>query len=153
MNIKKLNEEIEKTLEPMYEMSMAWTERLDKRCCWVENPTGYANKYFKYLDGITYNKAERVARISMLRPEYLNHKDPDGKVNWVLNSKDKKLLVVLMNKKSRTFPNLTNWQLTLITYNQDNFGLYPDETINGFNKEEYPNAFDIDTPMPNYLEL
>lgn len=155
MSLKKLNEKINEFLkEPLYEMSMAWTSKSNNRCVWVENPTGYNNKYFKYLDGVTFNKAERVARISMLSATYLNHSNSDGLRNWKLNSKEKKELVNLMNQANKKYTGCTNWQATIITYNEDNFGIDFDETINGtFSKEEYPNAFDIDYVMPNYLEL
>lgn len=155
MNIKKLNEEINNILkEPIYEMSMAWNSKSNNRCVWVENPTGYNNRYFKYLDGITYNKAYRVARISMVEPNYLNHTNSDGLKDWVLNSKERKELVLLMNQPNKKYKGCSNWQATLITYNEDNFGIDFDETISGsFDKEEYPNAFSIDYPMPNYLEL
>lgn len=136
------------------EMSMAWHSKQNNRCVWVENPTGYNNKYFKYLNGATYQKADKVARISLLKPEYLKHKDFDGKKLWILNSKEKKELVTLMNKPNKKYLNCTNWQATLITYNEDNFGIDFDDTINStFSIDEYPDAFDINTPMPDYTKL
>lgn len=151
MDIKQINEELEKI--QMYEMSMAWNSKQENRCVWVENPNGFENKYFKYLNGITYGKADKCARISMQEPKYVQHRDYDGKSNWILNSKERKELVTLMNKPNKKYQGCTNWQATLITYNEDNFGLDFDETINGFDEKEYPEAFNINTPMPDYLEL
>jgi len=151
---KEVTDQIEQILEPMYEMSMAWNSKQNNRCVWVENPSGFENKYFKYLNGITYGQADKCARISMVEPKYVNHKDYGGKSNWVLNSNERKELVTLMNQPNKKYSGCTNWQATLITYNEDNFGIDFDETINGtFEKEKYPNAFDINTPMPNYMEL
>ena len=150
MNIKKLNEEIKKLA--LNEMSMAWISKQNNRCVWVENPTGYNNKYFKYLNGASYSKADKVARISLLKPEYLEHSSE--KANWVLTVKEKKELVFLMNQTNKKYAPCTNWQATLITYNEDNFAIDFDETINGtFNKAEFPDAFSIDYPMPDYLQL
>lgn len=150
---KKLNEKLESI--QLNEMSMAWTSKQNNRCVWVENPSGHNNKYFKYLDGITYGKAEKVARISLLKPEYINHNNIDGKQDWILNNKEKKELVMLMNAYNNLYRdyNCTNWQATLITYNRDNFGLEHYETINGFDEQEYPDAFNINTIMPNYMLL
>lgn len=153
-SIKQINEELEQFLQPMYEMSMAWNSKQKNKCVWVENPSGYENKYFKYLNGQTYGKADKCARISMITPTYVEHKDYGGKSNWVLNSKEKKELVQLMNEPNKKYNGCTNWQATLITYNEDNFGIDFDETINGtFDKTEFPNAFDINTPMPDYSKL
>lgn len=147
-----MNEELEKLI--FNEMSIAWNDREANRCVWVENPTGYNNKYFKYLNSFSYQKGKMMARISMLHPKYLDHKNMDGKKPWILTNKEKKELVKLMNQPSRDNKNLTNWQQTICQYNLDNFGIYRDETIDGaFNKKEFPNALDINTPMPNYLEL
>ena len=136
------------------EMSMAWVNKNANTCCWIENPSGYQNDYFKYYNSFSYRKADKVARISLIKPEYLEHTNYDGKDNWVLNSKERKELIDFMNKPSKVHKGLTNWQTTLVQYNFDNFYIDPEDTINStFNIEEYPNAFDIKTPMPNYLEL
>jgi hypothetical protein len=150
--IKQINEELEAL--QLYEISMAWNSKQSNRCVWVENPSGHNNKYFKYLNGITYGKADKCARISMLRPEYVEHKDYDRKNNWILNSSERKELVTLMQEPNKKYPGCNNWQATIITYNEDNFGIDFDETINdSFDKELYPDAFSINTPMPNYKEL
>ena len=136
------------------EMSMAWNSKQNNRCVWVENPSGYNNRYFKYLDGVTFGQANRCARISLLKPEYIQHSNYGNKQNWRLTDKEKKELIMLMNQSNKKYQGCNNWQATLITYNEDNFGIDFDETINNtFDKKKYPKAFDINTPMPNYMEL
>lgn len=154
-NMKETNlKELKELIYPMKEMSMAWVDQKSNRCCWVENITGHSNDYFKYLDSFSFYKADYIARISLREPKYLEHINSDGKKEWKLNNSEKKELVELMNSPSGTHPNLTKWQDTLIQYNMDNFFIQPLETINKtFDKEKYPNAYDIDYPMPNYLEL
>lgn len=136
------------------EMAMAWIDMDANKCCWVENPNTHENDYFKYLDSFSYIKADKVARISLKEPIYLEHSNEDGKKNWKLSSREKKELVKIMNKKSRVYAGCNNWQATLAQYNFDHYSIPPLDTIEGtFNKEEYPDAFTIDTPMPNYLDL
>ena len=156
IDIKVLLEDMNEALEKLElnEMSIAWNDREADRCVWVENPTGYNNKYFKYVNSFLYSKGKQLARISMLHPKYLKHTNMGGKKPWVLSEKEKRELVDLMNKPSRENPNITNWQMTICQYNLDNFGIYRDETISGnYDKEKYPKAMDINTPMPNYLQL
>ena len=151
-SIAAMNETLSK--RQFNEMSIAWIDHENNRCCWVENPTGYNNKYFKYINSFSYIKGDKMARISLLSPEYLDHKFMDGKKAWVLTNKEKEELVNTMNKPNKNFPQYTNWQITLAQYNMDNFGIDIIDTINGnIDKEKYPNAFDINTSMPNYLEL
>ena len=146
--------ELNSFLEPMYEMSMAWRSIQKNRCVWVENPTDYNNKYFKYLNGPSYNKAEKVARISLLKPQYLQHNNTDGKKDWILTNKEKKELIQLMNQPNKKYANCTNWQATIITYNEDNFEIDFDEIIaDSYNKKKFPNAIPIDYPMPDYMQL
>ena len=150
---QKLNKIIDEALEPMNEMSMAWYSQTHKRCCWVENPSGYNNKYFKYYNGAIYGKADRCARISMIEPKYEQHRPYKGKQNWTLTEKEKRELCQLMEEHNKKY-NCTNWQATLITYNEDNFGIDYEATLNStFSKEEFPEAFDINTPMPDYTKL
>lgn len=152
---QRLTEQLENMQEMVLtEMSMAWNSKQYNRCVWVENPSSFENKYFKYLNGLTFGRADKCARISMLEAKYIQHKDYGGKQNWILNNKEKKELVNLMKQPNKKYADCTNWQATLITYNEDNFGIDFDETIfNTFDKVQYPQAFSIDYPMPNYLEL
>lgn len=141
-------------MEQYNEMSMAWVNKNSNTCCWIENPTSYKNDYFKYFNSFSYRKADKVARISLVKPEYLEHKNYDGKETWKLNSKEKKDLIDFMNKESKVHKNLTNWQVTLVQYNFDNYYIDPQDTINStFNLADYPDAFSINHKMPDYMKL
>lgn len=149
----ELNEELQK-LMPMNEMSMAWVDKQANKCVWVENPNTHNNDYFKYYNSFSYYKADEVARISLTEPKYLEHRNLDGKKTWKLNNREKKELVALMNSPSNIRKGFTRWQITIMQYNFDNFYIDHEDTIAGtFDKSKYPDALDIDTPMPNYLEL
>lgn len=163
---KKLKEQLDEVLNPMplYEMSKAFSYK-DKRidvCAWVENPMGVDNQYFKYYDHSSIPSATKVARIRIDKTEYVGgtHKERNLK-KWVLSNKEKRELVNILNTPSKRYPGYTKWHDILITYNFDNFDISPEQTISGeiFNYDRDPkmpkhlNPFDINTPMPNYLEL
>lgn len=151
-NFNELNNKLQKFV--INEMSMAWVDKQANKCVWVENPNTHNSDYFKYYNSFSYHKADGVARISLVEPKYLSHKNTDGKDDWKLNSKEKKELVRIMQSPSNVRKGFTHWQVTLIQYNFDNFYIDPEDTINGtFDKQEYPDAFPINYPMPNYLEL
>lgn len=150
---KQLLEEFNK-MAIMNEMAMAWVDQQANKCCWVENPNTHENDYFKYLDSFSYLKADKVARISLREPVYLEHRNQDGKKNWKLSSKEKKELVTIMNKPSRVYKGCTNWQATIAQYNFDHYSIDPLDTIEDvYDKEKYPKAFSIDFPMPDYTQL
>lgn len=152
-SIKELNQELREVLQ-LNEMSMAWVDTKAQRCVWVENPNTHETDYFKYYNSFSYHKADAVARISLLEPKYIKHRNLDGKNAWKLTNKEKRELIRLMNAPSKVHAGFTNWQATLIQYNFDNFFIQPEDTINrAFNKEEFPDAFDVDYPMPDYMQL
>lgn len=151
-SIEAMNEALSK--KQLNEMSIAWIDKSSNKCCWVENPTGYNNKYFKYVNSFSYIKGDHMARISLLQPKYLEHKVMEGKKHWKLSNKEKKELINNMEKQNKTFPKYTNWQITLAQYNMDNFGIDIIDTLNNnFDMQEYPDAFTIDYPMPDYMQL
>lgn len=154
-SIKAMNETLKQYVKQnLHEMSIAWIDKTINTCCWVENPTGYNNKYFKYVNSFSYIKGDSMATISLLSPQYLEHKQMKGKKPWKLTSKEKKQLIAIMNKPNRTFPNYTNWQITLAQYNMDNFGIDIIDTLqHNFEEKQYPDAFDINYPMPDYTKL
>ena len=154
-DFKKLKQQLDKMLlqeMSMNEMAMAWVDRQANKCVWVENPNTHNNEYFNYLDSFSYIKAGKVARISLTEPKYLKHSD--SKKQWVLTNKEKKELVSLMNKESRVHKGYSNWQATIIQYNFDNFYIDPLDTMEDtYDKNNYPNALNINTTMPDYTKL
>lgn len=79
--------------------------------------------YFKVYDSFSYAKAQRVARISMEVPAYIYHTNVDGKSDWVLNAKERKLLDKILASKSTEHPGLTVWQDVIVSYNREKFNL------------------------------
>lgn len=167
MNIfRKLNERIQEIFNPMplHEMSKAFSyknRRIDV-CAWVENPMGVDNQYFKYYNCSSIPSATKVARIRINKAEYVGgfHRERNLK-KWILSNREKQELVEILKMPSERYKNCTNWQDILITYNYDNFDIIPENTIAGniskYNKDpkmpKHLKPLDINTPMPNYLEL
>lgn len=137
----------------IYEMAVAVIDRQTNTNIWVENPATRNNKYFKFGNNSSWNKATKLARISLLKPVYLYHTNTNGVKDWELTTKEKRMLVDLLMSSSKT-ESLTNWQKVLGTYNQDNYSLPIEDWISdNWDKEEYPDAFTKDFPMPDYMLL
>lgn len=167
MNIfRKLKQQIDEMLNPipLYEMSKAFSYK-DRRidvCAWVENPMGVDNQYFKYYDCSSIPSAKKVARIRLDRPEYVGgiHQERNFK-KWILSNKEKQELINILKMPSDRYKGYTKWQDVLMTYNYDNFDIIPEKTIKGeiteYSKDpkmpKHLKPYDINTPMPNYLEL
>lgn len=124
--------------------------------------------YFKYYNSFQYSKATKVARISFKSADYVIHKNSDGKQNWFLNSKEKRLLITALQLKPVYFSHgFTVWQKLIIQYNAEKFQLMEDDTLNcnvsnykqfikNYTALGYSNLIDVlpfDLPMPNYLLL
>ena len=151
--MKKLTKRLNSSPQ-LTHMSIAWVDIDTARCVWVENSATDINNYFKYYNNFSYHKADRESIISLVKPEYLHHENTGRKKWWKLTSKQKQELVKLMNELSKARLGYTNWQATLIQYNFDNFYISPIDTMEGtFDKNKFPNAFDINHPMPDYTKL
>lgn len=162
MLIEKLKEAL--TPMPLNEMSMAfhYKDRYVEVCAWVENPTPRDNRYFKYYNSEYNSTATKVARIRIDKPEYVGgtHKERNLK-KWILSNKEKQYLMKILTTPSNDYPGYTKWQDILITYNRDNFHLKAEDTINGNLDKGTRNPtlpkhvvpFNINTPMPDYLQL
>lgn len=163
---KKLKEQLEEALNliPLYEMSMAFYYK-DRRidvCAWVENPMGVDNQYFKYYDNSLMKLATKVARIRIDKPVYVGgrHKERNLK-KWILSKREKQELVEILQGESEDHPGYTRWQELLMTYNRDNFNISFKNSKEGNLKNhqrdpkmpDYIQPYDINTPMPDYLEL
>ena len=162
--IKKLLQNLNEILMPLTEMSMAFHYK-DRRidvCAWVENPMATDNQYFKYYNNSLMRLATKVARIRLNRPQYVGgiHKERNFR-KWVLTNKEKHELVQILQGSSEDQPRYTRWQELLMTYNRDNFNISFNDSKQG-NLEnqqrdpkmpDYIQPYDINAPMPNYLEL
>ena len=114
-------------------------------------------EYFKFFNSFSEGKATRIARISFRDPRYVIHHNNRGKDNWILNSKEKRMLVALLQQKSDMINCegnvLTNWEKSIVQFNLEK-GLPKEDTEENFvNNPKYPNYLPIDLPMPDYYKL
>ena len=93
------------------------------------------NPYFKVYNSDDYTKYTKLVRISMTKPEYIIHNNEI----WNLNSKEKKLLVDILN--STTKKGITVWESLKNTIKSYPFITNEDK--------EFINSLS----MPNYLNL
>lgn len=111
--------------------------------------------YFKYFNSADYRTADKLARISFTEPKKVIHKNTDGKQEWELNVKDKKILCKFLSSKSRKYKslNITNWQSALYHWNYE-YGFftydYPDDY--GLEIEAYLDGFYDNIEHPSYLK-
>lgn len=158
MNIKNLIESLENILYPMNEMSQAFGNKEEQVNAWVERPGTYpkSDRYFKYSDKASYDKAEKCCRISLDEPVVFYHtnRGKGPKLDWLLTEKEKRNLVDLLNSVYSKRYNITHWQQILFTFNADRFQMSIDEFLdNNWTDEQYPQAYRIDYPMPDYMRL
>lgn len=150
--------------QPLYEMSKAFSYRntIVGVSAWVENPMGENNRYFKYYDYPTIPSVKKVAYIRLDRPEYMSgvYKERNRK-KWILSNGEKQNLVEILKGESEAQPGYTRWQELLMTYNRDNFNIsFKDSKQGNLQSQQrdprmpdYIQPYDINTPIPNYLEL
>lgn len=122
------------------------------------NPDSHrtGNPYFKFFNSHDFFKATKVIRILFNEPDYVVHKD--GKELWNLNSKDKKLLIKILNQKSKHYPSYTNWQVSKFDWNSEYLEemLNIDEYYNGEYDDIYkddPGYIPSTLEMPDYMNL
>lgn len=154
----RTTDKIIKDLKEIYqlnEMSMAWVDRQENVCVWVENPDEYNNRYFKYCNSAKYLASTKIARIAIEKPQYVkNHTNPKNVEDWVLNSAEKKQLIDLLNKPSGSHKGLNRWQEIILAYNQVNYQIEPNEIIDGtINLADFDGAISLDFPIPDYTKL
>ena len=116
------------------------------------------NPYFKFYNSTNYDKATKVVRITFNQVDYIVHKNNNGADLWKLNHKDKKLLMKLLKRPSKTRKDLDNWTLLKYHWNDeslpDEFDL--DDYVSGMYDEQYSDntnyvASYID--IPDYMGL
>lgn len=78
--------------------------------------------YFKVYNHYSYTIANKVARISMYSPAYIQHRSSDNKQNWHLNAKEKQTLVNCLQLKPM-LSSYTIWQKLIIAFNNEKFGI------------------------------
>lgn len=140
--------------EYLEEMSTVFRDRESNQICQV-NPDRSRRglEYFKLYNSDSYDTADSIARISFREPKYIIHKNTDGRLNWVLNSKQKKALVKALNLPSKKYKGYNNYQTAILDFNNEK-GLDIDQTKENFvNDLKYPDYLPIDLSMPDYMKL
>lgn len=114
------------------------------------------NPYFKFVNNSNFRNADKIIRILFNRPDYVIHHD--GKELWELNSKEKKLLIAVMNKESSKYRGYTNWQAAKFDWNYEYFE--EDWNIDDYFAGKYDKDFEINPgfivstlKMPDYTKI
>lgn len=143
--------------EKFYEMASVTKEGIPSIKIQADRGRNYFGiEYFKVYNQDSYDKATKATRISFREPVYISHNNPDGKQPWVLNAKERKLLISQMNKPSRLFKNsglnLKIWHDCIAHFNNEAYGIDFDDTLKIFSNSK-TKYLPIDLPMPDYKEL
>ena len=110
-------------------------------------------EYFKIYNSYSVDKADKMTRISFRKAEYISHSATLGKKDWKLSTKEKKALIALLEVKSKSNPQYTNWEYAILSFNNEK-GLDFDQTEeNVIDNLKYPQYLPIDLPMPDYSQL
>ena len=121
----------------------------------------YGEEYFKVYNNDNARKADKVIRIKFRSAQYVYHKNSDGKQDWILNSKERKQLIDLLNKQSK-LPGFTNWQYAIIQFNTEAYMDENPEIFKTLTLEKQQNMdkndprkyyLPIDLEMPDYTKL
>lgn len=115
-------------------------------------------RYFKFYNSSSYSSATKIIRISFDSPKYIFHVNEDGKEDWILNSKEKKLLVNILNKPSNSYPDYSVWEVAKFNWNNEAlknqiaFPLYQSGFYDNDLKDD-PNYVASFLAIPDYTKL
>lgn len=116
------------------------------------NPDGgrIGDPYFKFYNNKSYSASTHLARIMFFKPEYAVHSG--SKKPWNLNSKERKILVTVMNKESDYYDNATNWDAAKFDWNREALKL--PIKISKYLQGEYDELYsDNPSYVPSYLKM
>lgn len=89
--------------EILTEFATVYRERNFNMCIAV-NPDRKRNlkgmEYFKLYNSADPTKATKIARIKFREADYVIHRNNGGKKNWILNSRERRQLVEMLNSLS-----------------------------------------------------
>ena len=97
-------------------MSNVYYSKKDKITIQINPDRNRRLPYFKAYNHYSYTIANKVARISMYSPVYIQHRSSDNKQNWHLNAKEKQTLVNCLQLKPM-LSSYTIWQKLIIAFN------------------------------------
>lgn len=113
-------------------------------------------EYFKLYNDTKPNIATKIARIKFRSPEYVIHHNNGGKENWFLNSKEKKMLIKLLNSPCENHTGFIIWQALILNFNNETGLDYPETKRNKQLSRfamPYPDYLPIDLKIPDYSDL
>lgn len=115
--------------------------------------------YFKCIDGLDISSAENLARIQFYKPMYVKHNNSYRLGDLILSSRQKKLLMELLNRpytksvNHSILPDWTIWQETIYQFDKS-LDYTPEQIITGKGiKTGDFNFVPLDLPIPNYKDL
>lgn len=129
--------------------------------CTTDDEDHIGEPYFKVYTGTQYRNAEKMCRISFLEPRYIKtHSNNNGAKEWVLNSKERKLLIKLLKDKVGQFKSnsekMTGWEYAISQFNNEK-GCQQEKTEKLIMKNpKYMQGKDLlpfNLPMPDYTKL
>lgn len=104
--------------EYLEEMATIYKSKEYGVCVAVNPDSGRSgNPYFKFFNNSDFRKATKIIRILFKKPDYVVHKD--GKQLWKLNTKEKKLLIEILNTESKQYKGYTNWEAAKFNWNYE----------------------------------
>lgn len=134
----------------------------DLNICAAVNPDNkrnlYGMEYFKVYNHCDPTKASKIARIKFRSPDYVIHRNNKNMKNWILNSKEIKNLMILLNSPCKKHPKFSVWQGLILDFNYETGLDYENTKANRENVEknekikklQYPKYLPIDLKIPNY---
>lgn len=143
--------------EFLEEMATIYKSKEYGVCVAVNPDSGRSgNPYFKFFNDSDFRKATNIVRILFKEPDYVVHKD--GKKLWKLNTKEKKLLISILQKESKQYKGYTNWEAAKFNWNYEYLEEMIDieEYYNGDYDEMYsdnPGYIKSTLKMPDYTKL
>lgn len=124
--------------------------------------------YFKWVNNASFEHSDEIARIMLTKPQYVIHNGHDGKKTIKLNTKQKKLMIKLLEepvslkKKNKISNDILKdfikyeWDYILYSYNKQ-LGFTDDKIAECLDIPIYSqlpiNMINMKTPMPNYMQL
>jgi len=117
------------------------------------------DEYFKVYNASSIDKATKIARIKFRDSSYIIHKNERNFENWILNKKEKNILIKILNTLNTEYDdkgnsyNLTTFQKSIYLFNYEKgLGKSSNEALR-LSIEDRKDYLPIDLKMPDYSLL
>lgn len=101
--------------------------------------------YFKVLNAKSFRAATKIARLHFKDSGMEYHRDSLGKQQWILNSREIKNIIKLLESKHADYNGYTNWQVACYQWNFEN-GLI-NQGIHDYFNGKYDHVYDNDSRL------